>query len=1143
MSDHSLQLVEAIRARLALARRRVVLAEVAFGLLLAVAVLSAALVLGSALEAGLWLASGVRWAFVIGFVTAALALLAVFVVRPVLRGLGVLGGLEDAAVARRVGSRYPEVGDRLANLLDLADGRCATAPAPLVDGAVQMLGRQISPVPFERIEDVRPIRQLSPVAAVPTVGLLVALLAAPAGFGDAMQRLFTPGSDFAQPALFSLAMEPGDVEIAPGAELRISVRASGESLPRTVALELRREGEERIETLRLVMGPDGTFAHVEENVRQGLRYRAVAEDARTSWYRASVVARPVVAGLRLTLRPPAYTGLPALQLPPDVGDVAALPGTTVELTIDIGGSPADSAAAVFDSGLRTPLAVAGRQASGRFPVRAADAYRVEVRGREGHTNADPIVYTVRTLTDAPPQIRLLEPTDGSLSQSLTTRVAARVTDDYGFSRAVLAYRLAERSGQPVESDFREVDISIQTDVLDQDISRPWLLGASGLDLRPGDAVAFYLEVWDNNTAAGYQSARTPVHVLRFPSVREQFDQLDEAEDAARRSLDGLREESDDARRRFDELRNELLRKQDAGWEERRQLERLTEQQRGLDQQVQESVRQMQEVIDQMRQNDLMSEETTRLYEELQRVIDEIADPELLEQLRRLQEAMEEMNFEQMMQSMERFEFDERSFRERIERALDLFERLSTAKELEEAASRAEDIARQEEALSEQTESLRNESLEGGLSPEEQQAEQDRLAEQQQQAQEAAEALKQQLEQLQQKAEEMRNSPAGLSQELGEMQQQLEDALQQMQQNQDQLQGGELQDAQQGQQSLQQMMQQMQQQLMMMGEQMSGAQQQRNLSGLRRVLDDVLTLSFEQENLRDRSGRQRGDSPAVRQNAQQQVELASGLSTVTDSLRALAREIPEMERTVQQRAGDAIREMGQATEQLAERQPPRAAGHQKAAMTALNELGVLLADLLDQMSSGGQGGGQGMPMQQMMQQLQQMGGDQQQLNQQIQQMLNDMQGQRLSVDQESRLQQLRDQQQLLQEQLESLIREGGMDGQTRSDLQRIAEEMEQVARKMQGGRLDRDIREQQDRILTRLLEAADSINERGRREEREGTPADQERRDPPVPGELPPREEIDRLRRDLIRALESGYSPDYQELIKRYFELLQQRTGD
>jgi len=41
-----------------------------------------------------------------------------------------------------------------------------------------------------------------------------------------------------------------------------------------------------------------------------------------------------------------------------------------------------------------------------------------------------------------------------------------------------------------------------------------------------------------------------------------------------------------------------------------------------------------------------------------------------------------------------------------------------------------------------------------------------------------------------------------------------------------------------------------------------------------------------------------------------------------------------------------------------------------------------------------------------------------------------------------------------------------------------------------------------------------------------------------PPELPPQQELDRLRRALIDALESGYAPDYEALIKRYFELLE-----
>jgi chromosome segregation ATPase len=166
-------------------------------------------------------------------------------------------------------------------------------------------------------------------------------------------------------------------------------------------------------------------------------------------------------------------------------------------------------------------------------------------------------------------------------------------------------------------------------------------------------------------------------------------------------------------------------------------------------------------------------------------------------------------------------------------------------------------------------------------------------------------------------------------------------------------------------------------------------------------------------------------------------------------------------------------------------------------------------------------------------------DQQKLNQQMQQMLNDMQGNRLSVDQQERLQQMARQQQAIKRQLEQLNREGGAQNQLMGDLERIAEQMEETIRELQQNQTDRRTVERQQQILTRLLNAQKSLQQQGREEQREGRQSD-ETFDRESPGELTREEQIDRLRRDLIRALETGYAPDYEELIKRYFELLQEQ---
>ncbi len=1142
MGEQSRQLLDALRARLARARRRVLTADLLFGAALTLGVLAAALGIGAAAEAGLWMGTATRLLFYVAFLLAALGLVGVFVVRPLLVYFGVLPGLGDQALAARIGRRFPEVSDRLTNLLDLADGRASDAPAPLLDGAVQMLGREIEPVPFERVEDLGPARRTAPVAAVPILGLALFGLLAPAAFTGAVHRLFSPTETFAPPAPFSLLVAPGDAEIVRGSDLTVEVRARGRALPREATLWLGRPGEDRTTAVRLLADSSGTFRHTATNLRESLRYRVEASGVETDWFTATVVVRPAVQALRITATPPRYTRLAPQRLAPNVGDVTGLPGTTVSVEAEVGGAPVDSAFVVFDDGEAVPLTLDGTAATGSFRLRREGSYRLRLHGANGTENADPIAYTLQLLSDAPPQISLLAPgADVDLTEALQTRVAARVTDDFGFARLRLYWRVAGEPGtDAAEADFESLDLSVQPRLLDQDVAHEWFLRSVAPGLAPGDVVEYYLQVWDNDAVAGYKSARTPTFTLRFPSLAEQYEQLDDAQDGTEEGLEELLRDEAETREQFEELRDELRRKQDADWEDQRQLQNLQERQQQLEEQVEQGAEQMQELLEQMQENDLVSEETLRQYQEMQRVMEEIATPEMREALQKLQEAMENLDLPQMMEAMEEFEFNEEQFRERIERALELLEKMQVAQKLDEAAKRAEALAEQERALQEQTEELEQQQENGELSAEESQAEQDRLAEQQDQARQEAEALEEMMREMQEQLEGMK-SAEDAAEQMQDAAEQMQQMQQQQQQNSEQMRQNELQDAQQGQQQMQQQMQQMAEQMQQMQQQMSGQQQQANLAGLRRALDDVLTLSYEQESLRAETAGQPSDSPTIRPNAAQQVELSAGLATVSDSLRSLAREIPQMDVEIQRRTGEALREMGASVEELAERRVPQAAGHQKASMTSLNDLALLLSDLMDQMQNPSSGQGSGSPsMQQMMQQLQQMSGQQQQMNQQIQQMLNDAQGQRLSQDQQGRMQQLRQQQEALRQQLEEMSQNPALDGQGKSQLQRIAEQMEEAARRLESGQIDRELRERQENILTRLLEARESINQRGKKRERESQTGQD--RPPDTPDALPETEEVDRLRRDLIRALESGYAPDYQEMIKRYFDLLQQRNG-
>lgn len=1201
MSEQTARLVERLRTHLQRTIRRMTWADLAFGASVALGSLAAVWLIATVLEATFWLGTALRTGLVLLLATVVLGVGGAFVARPLARLLGLIDGPSEEEVARTVGQHHPKVADRLVNLLQLARGRGSQAPTPFVDRAVQHLAQHVDEASITDIVDRERVRRAVRLASLPLIGVLAFLLTAPSTFLDASERLLAPRTEFDPPAPFQLAVTPGDTRLLKGDSLRITVRGTG-TVPGSATLLLRETEDAAPRRVALTTDSMGTFRHTVSSVRRPLRYRVVASPIRTDWYSVEVTNRPLVRRLHLTVEPPAYTGLPTRQLDPNVGDVSALPGARVNVSGILGGANVTEAYLDFQHGPNQSLRVTGDSLSGSFVLRRADTYVVRLQSQNGVANREPIRYKISPQSDARPSASFLEP-DGTaeLTPDLTQQLRVQLGDDYGFRRAVLFYRPTDPQGQAADSSFDSLALPLQDpEQLDQQITHTWLLAQeSGLPLERGDAVDYYVKVWDNDTVNGPKSGRTRTQRLRFPSLSEQYEQLDETQEETSSQMEELQRESESVRQQFQELRDELRRTREADWEDRRQLEDLRQQQESVNKGVEELSRQVEELNREMQRNDLSSPETMQKFEELRQTIDEIQSPELQKALDQLRQSMQENNFRRMQQSLENAESRQEQFQQRLERTLNLFKQLKTRQKLEEMSRRAQDLSEQEQRLAEKTgermqqqadadssdraqneartsdststdstaapsdadtppdstaasrrsndnqpsdstatgRSSSDSTAAGQRSPADSTANDDLAREQEK----AAQQMQELMDTMEEAQQEMQDVPSAPREQMRKLNKQLreQNLPQQMQQNSKQLRQNQLQPARQQQQQMQKRLQKTQSRLSKMQQQMQSQQRMMNLTGLRSVLENTLRLSKNQEDLRSTIQNLAAEGPTLRQYAQDQKTLADGLETVADSLHSIASRVPEMSRTVQRETGNALRAMRNATNALDEREGSRATGHQKTSMMHLNELALLLSDLLNQMQQ--QGGGGGMSAQQMMQQLQQTSGQQQKLNKQIQNFLNQVQGDRLSPNMKNRRQQLARQQRQIKQQLEEMDVGSETKEQILGDLEKIAEQMEQSAEELQQGERSRDLMERQQQILTRLLNAQQSLRTQGKQQERQGRRADDDFERQPPEDQLP-QEKEDTLRRDLIRSLEMGYSSDYETLIKRYFELLQQERG-
>jgi ElaB/YqjD/DUF883 family membrane-anchored ribosome-binding protein len=117
------------------------------------------------------------------------------------------------------------------------------------------------------------------------------------------------------------------------------------------------------------------------------------------------------------------------------------------------------------------------------------------------------------------------------------------------------------------------------------------------------------------------------------------------------------------------------------------------------------------------------------------------------------------------------------------------------------------------------------------------------------------------------------------------------------------------------------------------------------------------------------------------------------------------------------------------------------------------------------------------------------------------------------------------------------KEAGESKKIAADLEQILEDMKEVISGMNTKKVDDDLIQTQDKILSKLLDAQRSMNERDFEKNRESFSGKEFNVDSPAELILNEYRNNDILREELIKSFQSGFSKDYQEIIRRYFESL------
>lgn len=1083
------------------------------------------------------------------------ASIAYWVAPHVLRRLGLGTQESDAATALRVGDAYPELGDMLCNVLQLTDAD--EQQSELSDAAFASVAVVANPLDFSVIVDRAQPRRTLFLGLLTVACVSMMLTLAPVPFGNAWQRILAYDTSFLAPAPYLLSISPTADTVMRGTAVRFVVRATGVP-PEDVTVFVREQGSERFQPWTVKRDTGATYVYTIPGMTRSVEVYAhgawLESGVHTDTARIVVLDRPLVRTLRGRVMPPAYTRMASTELSEQQADITALAGSAVDLSIQ---SNKDLAAASIvilgdtDSAgadtVRIPMQIEGAGARGRFTVAYEGAYYIDIVDRDGTHNQEPATYRIVPLTDASPTIALLQPTqDVELTQQAMVSVVASITDDYGFTHLRLYYRLqSSRYAQP-EKNFRSIDIPLIGDGTVRDV--PYIWNLSKIDVTPEDTYEMYLEVADNDAVRGPKTARTRSVTVRMPSLDEVFAQADKTQTEMQRELKNLAKEAEDVRKEAEQLQRELQRqqsqqKQDVSWSDKKKAEELMQRQEQLQKRMDKVAETMEQMTEKLQQNKAISQETLQKYMELQKLMREVKSPELQRMQEQMKKAMEQLNPEELQKMMKDFKFNEEEFRKNLDRQLSLLKRMQAEQKTDELQRRAEELARKQDELRQRSENANSMNAE----------ERKKLAEEQKRLQEDLEKLAQEAKDLQNLMKEIGQDMPQDKMEQAQKDLDPQGTKNQMDQASDNLEKGDQQEASRQQQQASQNLQRFAQQMKQMKREMRRNSQKETARQMQKGINDLVDLSKQQEALRDRMKNMDPNSSQFSQMAQQQQKLTESMQNIANNMMQLGQKSTNVSPEMAQELGDALQGMKDAMQALSERNGQQAMQQQSGAMSSMNGAASKMSQALNSMMQGegqgeggsgqkpGQGQGRG---QSPFQRLQQLAEDQQGINEGMQRVGQG--GQQMDERQRAEMGRLAGQQgkamKALQE-LEQERRNASGSKKELGDLSQIAKDMQEVMSDMQSSSITPETRMRQERILSRLLDASRSMNDRDYEKSRESTSGQDVVRQSPKSLDL---QELQRkASRSAMEQLRQAYTKDYENLIRQYYEILQrqQRQGN
>jgi hypothetical protein len=1044
--------------------------------------------------------------------------------------------------AKRIGGYYPEIRDNLLNAIQLYDYTKQNAgifSGPLAAESIRLVDENTRSYDFTKIISFRKNNRIIIFFTAAFLLFTSMLFVFPNTFLAAAGRIIDYNFTFVDNSLgIAFDVKPGNVEITKGENVEVAAKISfNDPNYRTdeVTLHTKSVTNDGIE----ISADEKTLSSAGENefrssiqaINANTVYWFEYKGIKSSSYTISITAKPVLKSVKITVYPPAYTKLPSRII--EGNEISTIAGSTIYIELE--SSDDLSRSEIQFSGASRPLMMQlnGKTAIGSFTASGNGTFRLgiykEHNGKE-LTNVNPKEYTLRVYPDEYPRISIIEPENGetNVQGQRDILIRSRVSDDFGFTRMRLGYKLVKSKFGPADNDFRFADIPVKnTDATGLEV--PYMWNLAGLNLGTEDEVEYFVEIYDNDAVSGPKMTRSQTLKLIYPSLESLLKKTEKSKEEIESTLKSAFEDAMELKKELDEIKDKMEKNpEELGLNDPKKNQEMQQKLENVQNNLNATQQKLEDLMKELQQNSQISKETLDKYMELQKLFQKIDSKELRDALRKLQEAMKNFNKDKLSEAMKNFKFDEENFKKSLEKTMELLNKILNEQKFGELTEKLDQITKKQDELKSQTnETPKNDN--------------NKLQEHsktQEQIKKDLEKFREQMKELSENMKKMGDQK--LSDEMKKMIEQMikKQLEQKMQQSANDLQNSNKDQSQKKQEDISEDLNDMNDQMQQMLMEMMEKENQKLMAKMQEFLDRLKEMSKKQGELMEQSEEldRNSDSKEFQENKQQQDQLQNQLSNLTEEMMSMAQQMG-MSPMMSKNLGDAYNEMQKASDKLSNKDGK---GANKSQGKAKESLDKAMERMQQMCNSGKQGKGNkpSMGLQQLLQQLQQMIQRQQGLNQQMQGLnQNGNQGQ-LTQEQMAQMQRLAQEQQAIrdgvQQMNEEFKKQQELEGKKMlGNLDQVQKDMNEIIKDLQENNITPETKKRQEKILSRMLDFQLSTREKDFEQKRESRPGRNFDRTSPPEIVISRPNIIDGINQDALELQKENYTEDYELLIQRY----------